>query len=534
MNYRVGIYTRLSRDDEREGESMSIENQKVILGNYVREQGWELIETYVDDGYTGTNFDRPDFQRMVEDVKDRKINLVVVKDLSRFGRNYIQVGEYTDYLFPSVGCRFIALNDGVDTLNTDNDIMPFKNLFNEFYSRDISKKVRSAKMARAKGGNYLCAYAPYGYRHDPQNHAHLIVDETVAPVVRRMFDMRMRGLSYLLIAKALNEEKVLSPRDYYYKCLGKENPRRVTHTWSDITVKEFLSNEAYIGNTVQFKTGSISYKNHKRVDKPQENWIRCEGTHEAVVDRETWDTVQEINRKKSRFRSQKEGTVTLFSGLLQCADCRGSMKMARDYNTRKDGHMNNRHAYICCTYSRGGIHACAPHRIMMHVLTDLVKEDIQKHARRILLDEDTVVRELIRRKNADSTSERATAERKLQVLRERVSQLDKLIAKAYEEMVAGDIPREVLLGLVDRYQSERNEKNGLAGELAERLAKSEETEQDIHRWVELIKRYMNVEEIDRDLLLRLIDKIIVGQKIEMEGVLQQSIIIVYNFVGALD
>jgi len=407
-------------------------------------------------------------------------------------------------------------------------------MFNEFYSRDISKKVRSAKMARARNGNFLCSYAPYGYKLDPQNRHHLIVDEEVAPVVRRIFAMRQQGLSYLSIAKALNEQKILTPRDYYYKCAGRENPRNVTHAWCDVSVKEILKHEDYIGNLVQFKTGSISYKNHKQTSRPKENWIRCEGTHEAIIDRGTWDAVQALNQKSMRFRPQKEGEVTLFSGLLRCADCHKSMKLSRDFNQRKDGHRNNHHAYICGTYSRAGSHACTPHRTRMSILEDLVKEDIQRQAQRILCDEDAVVRELRNRLNAAGNAERTAAERSLKAARTRLAQLDKLIAKSYEEMVAGDIPREVLLDLIDKYQAEHREKTEQAQALAVILEQSEETEQDIQKWVKLIKQYMNVEELDRELLLKLIDKIIVGQKKVVDGVEQQSIIIVYNFVGEVE
>lgn len=533
MTYRVGEYLRLSRDDERDGESLSIENQRAILTNYVREQGWELVDTYIDDGFTGTNFERPSFQRMIADVKSRRINLVIVKDLSRFGRNYVQAGEYTDYLFPSLGCRFIALNDGVDTLNAENDIMPFKNLFNEFYSRDISKKVKSAKTARVKSGFYLGSYAPFGYRKLKNSGIPFEIDETAAAVVRRIFNLRCGGMSYRSIASTLNGEQVVTPRDYYYLQLGKENPRKTTHKWTDVIVKALLSNEAYIGNLVQFKTGAISYKNHKQVKKPEESWIRCEGTHQPIVTIEQWNTVRELALKSSRYRATKTGETSLFSGLLRCADCGSGMKLSRDSNVRKDGHRNNHHAYICCTYSNGGAHACTPHRTLLKILSDLVKEDIRCQAQRILYDEETVVRELLRRKRAVADSEQSLAENQLHEARARLAELDRLIAKLYEETVLGQMPREVLLDLMEKYQGEKQEKAFLAKTLTEKLEQTREAERDVREWVALIKRHMDVEEIDRDLLIRLIDKIVVGQKTTVDGVDRQEITIHYNLVGAL-
>ena len=534
MNYQAGIYVRLSRDDERLGESMSIENQKLLLTNYVQDQGWEIVDTYSDDGFTGTNFERPALKRMIEDVKNKRINLVIVKDLSRFGRNYIQVGQFTDYVFPSVGCRFIALNDQVDTLNSENDMMPFKNLFNEMYSRDIGKKVVSAKKIRAKNGKYMCAYAPMGYIKNPDNPSSLLIDEGAAPIIRRIFAMRRQGLGYRGIAALLNEEKRLPPRDYYYQQLGKENPRKTTHTWSDIVVREILRNEVYIGNVVQFKTGVISFKNHKIIDKPEESWIRCENVHEALIDRETWEIVQSLGAKSKTYRTNSSGEVSLFSGLLECADCGSSMKFIRDCNRRKDGSRLNHHAYICCNYSKGGAHACSPHRTMEWLLTDLVKRDIKKQSERILNDEDTVVRELMRHRNASDSSKRDACERQLRSAKQRLAELDRLIAKSYEEMVSGEIPRDILLGLLEKYQSEKREAAELVDELTQQLAQSQESERDIRTWTGLMKRNMAVEEIDRALLMRLIDKIVVGQKREENGVDCQDITIIYNLVGRVE
>lgn len=534
MSFNAGAYLRLSRDDERNGESMSIENQRIILTKFIEEHGWTLIDTYIDDGLTGTNFDRPQFQRMIDDVRSGRINCVVVKDLSRFGRNYIQIGEYTDYLFPSLGCRFIAINDGIDTLEKDNELMPIKNVLNEWYSRDQSKKVKSAKLARANSGFNMCCYAPYGYIKNPDRKPPYLIDETAAPIVRRIFAMRCGGLGYRGIATALNSEGVVPPRDHYYNLRGKENPRSVTHTWSDITVKEILKNEVYIGNLVQFKTGSLSYKNHKQVRKPPENWIRTENSHEPLVTVEQWEKAQELANKSLNYRRTSDGSMSLFSGLLQCADCGKSMKFCRDYNERKDGHRNNHHAYLCGTYARGGADACSPHRTLESIFVTLILEDIREKAARIAIDEDAVVAEIKRKKNADTTAEQRAAESSLQSIRTRLTELERLITRLYEEMVLGDIPREMVLEMMEKYKREQQEKSILAAQLAEQLTHSREVEHDIREWVSLIRRYVGVEELDRELLILLVDKIIVGQKATVNGEERQEITIVYNLVGQVD
>lgn len=533
-DFRAGAYLRLSRDDERSGESLSIENQRVILTKFIKEHGWELVDSYIDDGLTGTNFDRPQFQRMIDDVRNGRINCVVVKDLSRFGRNYIQIGEYTDYLFPSLGCRFVAINDGIDTLEKENELMPIKNVLNEWYSRDQSKKVKSAKLARAQNGYNLCCYPPIGYLRNPDRKPPYLVDDAAAPLVRRIFDMRCSGMGYRTISSQLNDEGIIPPRDHYYNNIGRENPRRVTHTWSDITVREILRNEAYIGNLVQFKTGSISYKNHKQIDKPAESWVRVEGSHEPIVSMEQWEKAQELAQKSKTYRSTKAGEISLFSGLLQCADCGMGMKFVRDSNTRKDGQKNNHHAYICCTYSKGGKAACSPHRTLQSIFSDLILGDIREKANEIAVDEDAVITEIKRRKNADTTAAQRTVEKNLQAIRSRLSELERLITKLYEEMVLGDIPREMVLEMMDKYKKEQQEKSILAAQLAEQLTHSREVEHDIRKWVSLIRKYMSVDELDRELLIGLVDKIVVGQKTTVNGVDRQEITIVYNLVGQVD
>ena len=295
-----------------------------------------------------------------------------------------------------------------------------------------------------------------------------------------------------------------------------------------------MKNEAYIGNIVQMRKGTISYKNRTQVNRPQEEWVRAVGTHEPIISMELWQTASKLANRGTVGKSNKEGEISLFSGLLKCGDCGRSMKFVRDSNTRKDGHKNNHHAYICCGYSQGGKAICSPHRTLESIFSDLILGDIREKARLITLDEDAVIAEIKSKKQADTTSEQKASEKKLQSLRHRLSELERLISKLYEEMVLGDIPREMVLDMMDKYKKEQQEKSILAAQLAEQLTHSQEVDNDIREWVSLIRKCMRVKELDRELLIKLVDKIIVGQKTVVDGMERQEITIVYNLVGKID
>ncbi len=534
MIYQVGAYLRLSRDDERNGESLSIENQREIIKEYVAKKGWIYKNEYIDDGLTGTNFERPSFQRMVDDARNGEINCIITKDLSRFGRNYIEIGQYTDYLFPSIGCRFIAINDGVDTLEKENELMPFKNLVNEWYSRDQSKKVKSAKTARAKNGYFMGAYAPYGYIKNEDRMPPLLIDEEVAPIVKEIFEMRAEGMGYRLIATKLNERKIIPPREYYYQKIGKPNPKKGLKAWSDVVVRQLLENECYIGNIVQMRIGTISYKNKKQVARPKDEWVRAENTHEPIITKELWDTACRLSTRGTVSRSNKDGQISLFSGLLKCADCGRSMKITKDSNVKKDGSKNNRHAYICCGYSQAGKEVCSPHRTLQAIFHDLVLADIKEFGARIEIDEQAVIREIKKQKMSNTNQEQKALKKQMSSLTHRLSELDKLITKLYEEMVLGDMPRETVLSMIERYKQEQAEKGQLQQEISNKLTHSEEVDADIHEWVLLIKNCTDIQSIDRELMIKLVDKIIVGQKAVVDGVEQQNIKIIYNLIGEVN
>lgn len=534
--YNVGIYCRLSNDDERDGESVSIENQKLLLQSYVRQMGWNEIDVYIDDGYSGTNFNRPGVQRLIEDAKAKRINLILVKDLSRFGRNYIEFGQYTDYLFPSLGCRFIALNNGIDTMsnNGSTDVMCFLNLFNEFYSRDTSKKVKAVKRACAENGKFMGTYPAYGYKRDPEDKHHLVIDEGTAPVVCRIFSMRAAGMGFHTIAVQLNEEGVPSPGMLYYQRKGKEDPRRVNHKWASETVRQIVRNEVYIGNMVQGKTGTISYKNKKLISKPEDEWIRVEGTHEAIISRDVWDTAQSIDRKRVRKNAASDGIRSIFTGLVYCADCGFKMRNHTEKFTYKDGTSGRYSSFICGNYARSGKSACTIHTIYENALEKIVLEDIREKARFAAHDPEQLAQHIVRLKDKESRSRLTSLEQELKTVKARLAELERLMQNLYEDKCTGSIPQSAFQTLMHRYESERAEKADALPELERKVKAGMENRQDAGRWAEIIRQYTEITKLDESILFALVDRIEVGEAQKVRGVRVRDVKVYYRYVGNVD
>ncbi|MCL2299949.1 MAG: recombinase family protein [Firmicutes bacterium] len=535
QNYSVGIYVRLSKDDERAGESVSIEYQKLMLRKYVMEQGWDEVGCYVDDGYSGTNLERPGIQRLLEDAKDGRVNLILVKDMSRLGRNYIEVGRLTDYVFPMIGCRFIALNDGVDSINSDNDIAPFRNLFNEFHSRDTSKKIKAVKQACAKNGMFLGCYAPYGYKKDADDKHRLIIDEPAAEVVRKIFALRCKGLGFRKIAGLLNEEGLPNPKDYYYQGIGRPNPIYSNHLWNDVTIRVIIRNEAYIGHMVQNKTGKMSYKSKKCIDKPRDEWIKVEGTHEPVIDMDIWNLCVQLDQKNVKPRSTKKGAPSLFSGLVRCMDCGFMMRCNQESLTKKDGTVSTYVSYFCGNYARSGRSACSAHIIYQQPLEELVLEDIRRYTGRILEDEDGLRQELKTLKDNDSAARQKADRAQQKTLQVRLNDLERLTRSLYEDKVLGSVPNAVFKNLMQGYEQERQEKAAALEETECRLAESVQNDRDVESFLSAVKKYVALESLDREMLLELVDYIEVGERLEGEGKQKyRDITIHYQFMGAME
>ena len=534
--YNAAVYARLSKEDEQRGDCASIETQVEMLTRYVTGHGWNLAAVYKDDGYTGTNFDRrPAFNEMMEKVRDREINLVVVKDLSRFGRNYLEVGQYTELEFPALGCRFIAVNDNIDSLNRDSNdeiFMAFRNIFNEHYSRDISKKIRSAMNTSCRSGKFIGAFAPFGYMKSPDDRHRLIIDEPAAAIVRRIFQMRCEGEGFRRIALALNEEGVLPPREYHCRCAGKAgSPWRDNGKWSSVTVSGLLRNEAYIGNMVQHKSEVFSYKDRRMTAVPKEEWIRVENTHEPIISMDVWEQCRRMDRGTVHPRQNSMKETSLFSGLLYCADCGFAMRCQIERRRRKNGVTARYERYLCGSYSRSGHTACSTHSIPVQVLSELVLNDIWAKADEVFYHEEEIAQCLMERRQKQSRAELSAMQKSMRFLEKRVAELDRLIRSAYEDKVDGSIPAELCAELLRGYQKERAENSTRLQEIEKQQAEMQTAENEVQEWISLIRRYRDIDTLDRETLLKLIDRIEIGEAHTEDGNKVRDIKIYYKFVG---
>ncbi|MCL2409273.1 MAG: recombinase family protein [Oscillospiraceae bacterium] len=532
--YIAGLYLRLSKDDERVGESVSIENQRLLLTNYAQEKGWDIRETYIDDGHTGTNFQRPAFQRMMRDAEDKRINLIIVKDLSRLGRNYIEVGRLTEETLPRLGCRFIALNDSVDSMLGDNDMMVYRNLFNEFHSKDTSKKVRAVKLAYMKQGKFIGTYAPLGYKKNPMDKHHLIIDDKTAHIVRRMFEMRCGGAGYRAIAVVFNNECVPSPKTIYYSRNGQSNPLKENGLWNETSVKSILCNEVYIGHMVQGKQGTMSYKNHKLVNKPQEAWIRVENTHEPLISIEDWSMVRELEKKKYKPRNTTGECRSIFVGILKCADCGCNMRALSRKYPRKDGSIHMALDFICSNYARSGKAACTVHTINERALIQLVLDEIRAHAELAEYDEERVMAAINKKKSSATTAYLDTYKGELKACEDRLAKLDGVIAMLYEDRMSGTVTESIFAALMRKYECERGEKTNTVKVLRSKVEACETDHNDAGAQVNLIREYAELEPLTQTILLELIDEIKVYEPKKIGGQRICKVDISYRFVGEID
>lgn len=501
---RVGIYMRLSRDDDK--ASASIEHQRLILREYVEEQGGTIADEYADDGWSGTNFERPEVKRLLKDVREGKLDTVLVKDLSRFGRNYIQVGQFIDYFFPALGVRFIALNDRIDTADPNAsamDMMPIMNVFNEWHAANTSKKIRAVLDASRRSGKFTSWSYPYGYKagDDPLRTA--VVDERAAEVVRRIFDLRLKGNSARAIAKALNDEGIENPATYFRKLNGARSSRRCAPYWSPKTVLWILKNPTYLGKTVQHRTTRISYKNHAIVRIPEEEWIVREHAHEPIVEEDVWRRAQTV--AQSGGRADKRGSIHPLSGLLVCRACGKKLK-------RKSAGESGR--YLCRTYVDAGKRFCTAHSISERAMEFIILSELRVMASLQRVDEaDALAR--FQRKNEKKNN----AERCVRQDRERLAELESIIRTAFEERALNNLSEEMFERLIKDCEKERAaiEKKLCAKENARPASKTE-------RFLSAWREFFRFERLSREMCLQLIDHILVGEE---EGALQ--ILIVYKF-----
>ena len=534
--YNTALYMRLSRDDEKYGDSVSIETQRTILRQFASDNNLHVVDEYVDDGWSGTNFERPDFRRMMDDVEAGKINCIVTKDLSRFGREHVMMDYYLEFMFPEKHIRYIAVTENEDTEKGLSDFVPFKNLFNEWFAKDTSRKVKAALRAKHAAGEITSAYAPLGYMKDPDAKNKIVIDEETRWVVEKIFDLAAHGCGAAKIARILYDEKVPTPAYWKYMRHGKfsyvftDAPPDKAYSWSLAIIRNILKDETYIGNTIHNKQSTVSYKNKKIVQRPEEEWVRIENTHEPIISRDVFDQVQE--QSATRRRMQKDATTQIFAGLLKCADCGWSMTFGRNANA------NNPFGYYVCGRNRAYRYKdgeCTRHYLRYDVLYAYVLERIQHWAKRAKTDENRLLEDLL--KSGDR--ERAAAVKKqtaeLKKAEKRKAELDNMFAKMYEDWAASRITENNFNMLSQRYQKEQEEQEQKIQDCKTKLAAGQQTVEDAQKWVELIKQIGVPRELTAELLNTLIEKIIVHEAAEDDfGFRQQEIEIIFRFVGKID
>lgn len=533
--YNTAIYCRLSRDDELQGESSSIATQRLMLRQYAEQNSLHIVGEYLDDGWSGTNFDRPDFQRMISDIEAGKINCVVTKDLSRLGRNYLKTGLYTEMFFPEHGVRYIAINDSVDSEKGDNDFAPFKNIMNEWYARDTSRKVKSALQAKFSAGAHLGAYAPLGYKKDPDRKGYLLIDDETRWIIEKIFQLAVQGAGAGRITKALIAEEIPTPSWFNFQRyntfahIHDGQPESKRHAWTIARVQSILKDETYIGNSVHNKQSTVSFKNKKVVRKPKDEWWKVEDTHEAIISKDIFEQVQDLIG--SRRREQKDGTTQLFSGLIKCADCGWALRFTTNHTTKIPYSF-----YSCTQHASRGKGYCAAHYIRYDVLYPYVLSRLQywsQEAQR--LDQDSLLQRLLKSEGKERTSVKNRAAAELKRAEKRQGEIDTVFAKLYEDRASEKITERNFLMLSQKYQSEQAELSEKIQTLQEQLVKVQQENSDAGRWVSLIKEYTDITELTAPLLNALIEKIVVHEAVKTaDSSREQEVEIFYRFIGKID
>lgn len=526
----TALYERLSRDDELQGESNSITNQKHFLEDYARKNGFVNIRHFTDDGVSGTTFDREGFQSMIAEVEAGNVAVIIVKDMSRFGRDYLKVGFYTEVMFKEKGVRFIAINNGIDSSNQqDSDFTPFLNIMNEWYARDSSRKIQAIFKARMQEGKRVSPSVPYGYRRDPDDKQHLIIDPEPAAVVRRIFKLVLEGNGVNRIADILYADKILIPSAYAEKYYPENQHSKSFHDpirWTNQTIIHILEKREYMGHTVLGKTISESYKTKKRRKATEDELMIFENTHEAIIDEETWNNVQRLIETKRRPKKNGAPPCRL-SGLLYCADC-GS-KLSHRYNSRNKYDADN--SYGCSSY-RQYTRNCTMHYIRVSVVEKLILETIREVSAYALSNEKEFVKKV---REASDVQQEATMKeyrRRLGKAKRRHEELDDLVKKLYESFATGKIPEKHFDRLLSGYDNEQTALEAEMQELQTGLDRYGADSVRADRFLELVKRYTDFSELTTPMLNEFIEKVVVHEADKSTGDRVQKIDIYLNFIGA--
>ena len=513
--WNVALYVRLSVEDGDKAESNSVINQKQLLNDYLNENSnFNLYDYYVDDGYSGTDFERPAFKRLLDDMKEKKFNTIIVKDLSRLGRNYIEVGNYIEQIFPLFNIRFIAINDNIDSYSdpssVNNVIVPFKNLINDEYCRDISNKIRSVLTMKKKRGEYVAAFTPYGYIKDPEDNHHLIIDEDAARVVKMIYRWSLEGCGRKKIAKKLNDMGILNPMGHKLlelnkKCGGRRKANgNLSYAWDMTVLQRILEDQTYCGDTIQNRGKLISYKVHKHIKNPKNEWIIVRNTHEPIIDRDTWKKVQEaINFRDTRVC--KTGYLTYFAGHIKCADC--GRAMCKNPSGYYKGKPRPYYYYVCSTYKQRSIDLCTSHNIRNTVLEESVLQAIKMQIKLIVDFEQTLI-DIKSINNIDYRIE--TMKDRLKNLEQKIEKQKNLKKLAYEDWKLGNISEEEYKEYSLSYTNSINQIQKNIQNIQEELAKFNKNDNNAI-WIDKFTKYRNITELSKEVVDELIDDIYVHE-----------------------
>lgn len=528
----TALYCRLSRDDGTESESNSIGNQKKLLSQKAKEMGLTDTKYYVDDGYTGTNFNRPGFQQLIDDIEIGLVSAVMVKDLSRLGRDYVSVGNYTDSYFPEHNVRFIAVNDAIDSDEGESEIAPFKNILNEMYARDISKKIRSSHRLRGSMGEPL-SQPPYGYMKSPENKKKWIIDPEAATVVKSIFKMCLDGKGNETIARELQENKVLIPMAYWRsKGLNRGGKKTQTnpYKWCKTTIQKILSQQEYCGDIINFKTYSKSFKNKTRYENSKENWAVFKDVNEPIIDRETFETVQKfISKTKRRTPKKENGERSIFNGLIYCGDCHSKMR----YHTSTS---NKEIHYFTCSDNKVDYRGKCPgrHYVRADALEEVVKLELRRLVKMLEIDESYFAQLILRKNDEEREKDKKFLESELQKAIARSSTVSQLYEKLYEDNVIGKVSDEWFVELSHKYEKERMDLKAKIADTRHKIEELKNTNSEYGKFISAIRRFMQMDNLTSPLLRELIDHIDIFETEDTGKSRTQRIVIYYRFIGYIE
>ncbi len=532
----TALYCRLSQDDGNVGDSMSIQSQKAILEKFAKEMGKIAYSFYVDDGYSGTNFQRPSFQKMIADIEDGKIDTVITKDLSRLGRNYLESGAYIEVFFPQHHVRYIAVNDGVDSEKSGGlDITPFKNILNEFYSRDISKKVKSGKHIRALEGKFMGTTAPFGYQKDPQDRNHLIVDEVTAPTVRLIYSLALEGYGTNRIGKVLYERKIPKPSYYKQEFFSQHNPgsEDYWYDWKQEVITRIIRNPVYKGGMYVHGTSKPTFKCKGRGYIRRADREILEDVHEAVVTKEVWQTANDIIDRHTKVKPCTSGYENIFRGLLKCPDCGQTLLIHTD-NRNPDRDLLDKTYYQCTTYRKKGANFCTAHRISAGDIENAIKADIDRHAEKAMRNKEKFINNVLRGMNESSMARSEKTKTEIEKLKKRNAELDQMYIRLYEDYSSGKLSEKKFTMMSAHYEQEQETNEEKLTELEKQYQAKSAATANAEQFTESLAQCVGMKKLTASVLNTLIEKIEVHNPVMVNGVKEQKLTIYYKFVGQID